>query len=197
MGGNVQVKNYKAQKIPIKKIGLKKFQNDFKELFKTLNKMFYKKYKKYIWNNEKILDNGFVFNGSTSFLMDPGYLDKEEELTLLKPTSGDIDIMVPENLKSDLWHFLKNIEGKTIGNFTYIGCNKPSVTSINDQINCLFEYNYGEGKIFAQTDFEFVPFSEVNSEWYYGYVDEKGNIYDKNKKPIGVTIKDVEFEYLK
>jgi hypothetical protein len=63
MGGNVKVKGIQAQKIPIKEIGLKKFQKDVKNLLKELNKLFYKKYKEYIWKNEKVLDNSYIFNG--------------------------------------------------------------------------------------------------------------------------------------
>ena len=189
MGGNVQVKGFKAQKIPVKEIGLKKFQSDFKKLFYELDNMFYKQNKEHIWKTKKILDNSYVFNGSTSFLMQndisPSVLD-------LKPSAGDIDIMVPENLKEKLWNFLKSIEDKKIGNFTYIGNNKPTVSSIGEQINALFKYCYEKDKcVYAQVDFEFVPFEEKTDIWQDGYVDEKGNIYDKNKKPIGLTIKDV------
>ena len=167
MGGNVSVNGYKAQKIPVKEIGLKKFQNDFKKLLKDLNKLFYQKNKQYIWNNEKIIDDSYVFNGSTSYLMDPGYLSKENELLNLKPTSGDIDVMVPEELKEQLWEFLKNIEGKNIDNFEYIGNNKPTISSIGEQINALFKYCYKKDNcVFAQIDFEFVPFkNDIPTEW--------------------------------
>ena len=167
MGGNVSVNGYKAQKIPVKEIGLKKFQNDFKKLLKDLNKLFYQKNKQYIWNNKKIIDDSYVFNGSTSYLMDPGYLSKEYELLNLKPTSGDIDVMVPQNLKEQLWEFLKDIEGKNIDNFEYIGNNKPTISSIGEQINALFKYCYKKDKcVFAQIDFEFVPFeNDIPTEW--------------------------------
>jgi len=165
MGGNVKVKGIQAQKIPVKEIGLKKFQDDIKTLLKQLNKMFYKEYHKYIWENEEILDNSYVFNGSTSYLMDGNYLDNEKLLDL-KPTAGDIDVMVPEDLKKDLWVFLKLIENKKIKNFIYIGNNKETVTSINDQINALFEYDYKNGKVYTQIDFEFVPFeNNIPTEW--------------------------------
>jgi len=170
MGGNVAImkgdKQIKAQKIPIKEIGLKNFQKDFKEMFKKLNKMFYKKYGYYIWDTEKILDNGYVFNGSTSFLMDTNNLSKEEEILQLKPTSGDIDIMVPENIKEDLWNFLKEIEDKQITDkITYLGNNKPTISSIGEQINALFKYCYKKDKcVYSQVDFEFVPFEEKEIE---------------------------------
>jgi hypothetical protein len=74
MGGNVKVKGIQAQKIPIKKIGLKKFQDNVKILLKELNKLFYRKYKEYIWPNTEVLNNSYVFNGSTSYLLDSKYL---------------------------------------------------------------------------------------------------------------------------
>ena len=185
-GGNVSIKGIDAQKIPVKEIGLKKFQDDFKKMFKKLNKMFYKEYGEYVWSNDSIIDTGFVFNGSTSFLMDPEYLSKEDELKILKPTSGDVDIMVPEDLKDKLMEFLTKIEDTEIENFKFIGYK-----FYVDQLNSLFEYDYGKGKVFAQVDFEFVQF-EGKDKIYIGYIDDKGNIYDENKKPMNLTINDIE-----
>jgi hypothetical protein len=165
MGGNVQIiKNnniIKAEKIPIKDIGLRKFQNDFKEMFKKLNKLFYNKYKKYLWENEEILNNGFVFNGSTSFLMDISNLDKEEELKKLKPFAGDIDITVPQEYKKELFDLLKDLEDKWITNkIQYLGNNKTE-SSIGEQINSLFKYCYKKDIcVNSQVDFEFVKYED-------------------------------------
>ena len=99
--------------------------------------------------------------------MDSKYLDKEDELLSLKPTAGDIDVMVPNYLKEKLWSFLKEIEDKKINNFIYIGNNKETISSIIDQINALFEYDYKIGKVYTQIDFVFVPFDEngIPTEW--------------------------------
>ena len=156
MGGNVQVNGYKAEKIPVKEIGLNKFQKDFKKLLKDINRLYHQKNKKYIWNDESIIDSAYAFNGSTSFLMDPNYLKKEKELMLLKPTSGDIDIMVPDSIKDNFIAFIDILENKKIDNFEYIG---KYISPLGDQINSLFRYCYKKDKcILAQIDFEFLPF---------------------------------------
>lgn len=186
MGGNVAImkgdKELKAQKIPIKEIGLKNFQNDFKKMFKQLNKLFKEKYKKPIWKDEKILDNGYVFNGSTSYLMDVNSIDKEDEITALKPSSGDIDIMVPQEYKEDLWNLLKELEDQKITDkITYLGNNKPTISSIGEQINALFQYCYKKDKcVYSQVDFEFVPF------------DNKGKPTEWSKFSHSSTFKDLQ-----
>jgi len=162
MGGNVSInkfgKTYKADKIPVKEIGLKQFQEDIRKLLHQLNKDFEKDTGKKIWKKDSLIDDAIIFNGSTSYLMDAKMLSKEEELLKLKPSSGDIDIVLPEDLKEELWYFLQGIEGKKYGKFVYLGCNKPSVKSIIDQINGLFEYNSKAGKVYAQIDFEFAKY---------------------------------------
>jgi len=160
MGGNLGVKGFKAQKIPVKELGLKKFQRDFKKLFYKLDELFFKQNGEYIWKTKRIIDDGYVFDGSASLLMKN---DVSSNILELKPFIGDIDIMVPKNLKEKLWEFLENIENKQIENFTYIGNNKPSISSIGEQINALFEYYYKKDKcIYVQVDFRFVEFEEKN-----------------------------------
>jgi len=179
LGGNVQVlnngKRYEADKIPVKEIGMKKFQDEVFKMLKIVNKDFNKMFGYKLWQDEKLIDEATIFNGSSSYLLDPENLSKEEELMLLKPTAGDMDIVVPESCKEDLYTYLKSVEGKTLGHFIYIGSNKPEISSIGEQINCLMEYDYkfkGEDKkVFCQIDWEFTEFKDddaglsVPSEW--------------------------------
>lgn len=169
MGGNVTATNKKtniavsAEKIPIKEIGRKDFIDVFIKIFKKMNAEFYSKFKKKIWVDESHLTSGFIFNGSTSFIMDPSYSD--DEIIKHKPTSGDLDIIVPEELKEDLWHYLDSIEGKEIiPGAIYHGSNRPTVSSITDQINGLFIVTFPNGVTAkAQVDFELLPFETDNS----------------------------------
>ena len=172
MGGNVTALNKRsgvsveAQKIDIKSIGRKQFMNKFIELFKFMNKEFKKKNKKPIWVDERHLANGFIFNGSTSYIMDPGYTD--EEIIKYKPSAGDLDIIVPEHLKTELWEYLDSIEGKeVIPGVTYAGSNRPTISSISDQINSVFIVEFSNGvRAHAQVDFEFLEFeNDSPTEW--------------------------------
>ncbi len=162
-GGNARGTNKKtgketlAQKIPIKEIGRSEFIKKFTELFLNINKRFKAKYKFQLWKDTSILKNGLAFNGSTSFIMNPEISD--DEIIPFKPTSGDIDIMVPSDSKEQLWHLLDDLEGKEVmTGVTYMGCNKPTVSSIGDQINSVFQVKFGDIITQSQVDFELTMF---------------------------------------
>lgn len=169
MGGNVTAVNKKtgeevrAEKIPLKEIGRSTFTKKFIQIFKELNKLYKKKYKEPLWVNEKNIENGLQFNGSTSYIFNGDIPD--EEILKYKTHAGDLDIIVPSDAKEKLWALLDRLEGKTIiKGVEYIGSNKPTVSSIGEQINSVFRVDFGKGKIVAaQCDFEFLD------------VDEKGN----------------------
>lgn len=172
MGGNVTAVNKytgektDAVKIPVKEIGRKEFIDTFVKIFKQMNADFYKKYKKKIWVDESHLVTGFIFNGSTSFIMDPTLSD--EEVMKYKPSAGDIDITVPEELKEDLWKYLDSIEGKDIiKGATYMGSNRPTLSSVTDQINSVIMVDFSNGtRAYAQVDFELLPFeNDKPTEW--------------------------------
>lgn len=172
MGGNVTALNKatgeqtKASKIQVKDIGRSEFMKKFVEIFKTMNKQFKAKYKKPIWADESHLVSGFVFNGSTSFIMDPSLSD--EEVMKYKQSVGDLDITVPEELKEELWAYLDSMEGKDIiPGATYMGSNKHTPSAIGDQINSVIVVDFPNGqRCHAQVDFEFLPFeNNAPTEW--------------------------------
>ena len=188
MGGNVTAVNKKtgkaidAVKIPVKEIGRKDFIDTFIKIFKKMNSDFYSKFKKKIWVDESHLISGFAFNGSTSFIMDPTLSD--EEVIKYKPSAGDIDVVINDNLKEDLWKYLDSIEGEEIiTNVIYHGSNRPTLSSVTDQINSVFIVKFTNGiRAYCQVDFELLPFDD--SEIMDGYIDDDGWIYDINKKPL-------------
>jgi len=164
-GGNVVVidKNgnqIPAQRIPIKDIGRSKFIKDTKEMLRTLNDMFAKKYGQALWPDPSLLNDATLFNGSTSFIMDDSIPD--EDILPHKPDAGDIDLVVPEDKKEQLWEFLNELRGKKITDkYEFINHNKEDLNKIIDQINGLFKYTpEKDKKYFVQIDFEFVPFEE-------------------------------------
>ena len=172
MGGNVTALNKatgqqtRAQKIQIKDIGRAEFMKKFVEIFKAMNKQFKAKYKKPIWVDETHLVTGFAFNGSTSFIMDPSLSD--EEVMKYKQSAGDIDLIIPHDLKEELWEYLDSMEGKDIiPGATYMGSNKLTPSSIGEQINSVIVVDFPNGqRCHAQVDFEFLPFeNDAPTEW--------------------------------
>lgn len=182
-------KETRAEKIQVKDIGRQEFINKFIDIFKTMNKQFKAKYKKPIWVDESHLISGFAFNGSTSFIMDPTLTD--EEVMKVKPSAGDIDITVSSSLKEDLWKYLDSMEGKDIiPGATYMGSNKPTISSIGEQINSVMVVEFKNGmRAVAQIDFEFLEFEDDIVD---GYVDDNGMLYDANKKPLHIHVDQVE-----
>jgi hypothetical protein len=164
MGGNARATNKitgqdtLAQKIPLKEIGRTQFIKKFIEIFEEIDKRFEKEYGRPLWANKSILKNGVAFNGSTSFIMNPEISD--DEVIPYKPTSGDLDIMVKESDKADLWTLLDSFEAKPniMKDVEYKGSNKLSISAIGDQINCVFEVKFGDIVTQSQVDWEFTEF---------------------------------------
>lgn len=171
MGGNVIAiikrtgEETPAGRIDLRKVGRQEFIKKSVELFKFINKDFKKRYKTPLWHDESILTNGIAFNGSTSYIMNQEISD--EDVVKYKPSAGDIDLMVPHNTKEEVWNLLDSYEGKEIlPGVYYAGSNKPSISSIGSQINCVFVVNFGDIKVPMQVDWEFVPFAgNLPTEW--------------------------------
>ena len=162
-GGNARATNKTtntdtlAQKIPIKDIGRSIFIKKFVELFKNINKRYNAEFKEPLWQDESILHNGLAFNGSTSFIMNPEIHD--DDVIPFKPSSGDLDIMIPKGKAINLWHLLDKLEGKEIiSDVVYMGMNRLTPTSITDQMNCVFEVKFGDIVTQSQVDFELSDF---------------------------------------
>ena len=157
-GGNTEAINFLgkskfADKIDLGRIKIKNFRTEFSQLFLDLNKKFKSKFKYPLWGDESIIKSGFVFNGSTSYIMDPNI--NADEILKFKTHAGDIDIMVPSESMSDLWLLLRELEGKKVGkNFTYFGNNKPNQNALGTQINAIFVFHHPSGDINCQIDFE-------------------------------------------
>ena len=69
-GGNISVNGISAEKVYFSDLGISDFRSKFFELFKELNKIFYKKYREYLWEDLNDIKTGFSYNGSTSFIFD-------------------------------------------------------------------------------------------------------------------------------
>ena len=140
MGGNAVVTNFNtqetffAEKIPLQTIQRETFVKTINRFIEDLNKLFP------IWTEEQI-KSGVIFNGSTSYIMNLRYDSKEIET--VKPFVGDVDIVVPKELRLNLYVFLRELEGKQINDeVKYLGCNKPEFKPSMSQINSVFEINF-------------------------------------------------------
>lgn len=159
-GGNTTVINKKtgvsldAEKIDFKRLSIENFRKEFQELFLELNKLYFKKYKEYIWKDEKLIKNAIVFNGSTSYIMNPDMDPKE--IFKYKQSSGDIDIVIPKQCQLNLWNLLDSLEGETIKNFEYHGCFSQNPNKLGNTLLTIFVYK--PKNIACQIDFENADF---------------------------------------
>lgn len=159
-GGNATAFNKKtgaekeAEKIDFKKLPIKQFREDFLKLFKEINKVFKQKYKESLWEDENDLKSGLLFNGSTSYIMNPN-MDADEILKY-KSSAGDLDVIIPEHQLKNLWFVLDDLEDKKIAGFYYDGCNKQNPNAIGNQINAVFTHL--ETGVACQVDFEALPY---------------------------------------
>ncbi|QAU04506.1 hypothetical protein Va1_161 [Vibrio phage Va1] len=168
MGGNVSVNRngqvFKAQKIDLTQVGLCEFRAKVLTTIAKLNKMFKEEYGEFLWNPNGAYQE--YFNGSASFVLN---LNMEpSELLKYKPLVGDIDIVVPDTRKKELFSLLKKLENKQLLSYSqYIGSNKLKSSSIGNQINSIFEFSFQNGEnINVQFDFEFVEFEgDKPTEW--------------------------------
>lgn len=168
-GGNVTVtldgKEYGATKIPIKRIGRKKFTEEFSKLFLKINRMFKKKYDKWLWDEDVFFNKGLIdpnlFNGSTSYMMD---LEIPDNTVIdLKPDMGDIDLIVDETMADDIKDFLKNLKGKRVTEEIKFISSKNSASAVIT----LWEYKPDYMKDlyhYVQVDFELSEFENVGGE---------------------------------
>lgn len=175
MGGNVTALNkktgqeFRAEKIPLSKIGVQIFRKKILELFKSINITFKKSYGEFLWNSDKMIEDGTIFNGSTSFIMDPG-LDSDE-ISKIKPSAGDIDVVISISQSEQLYDLLDSLEGELVcPGCRYMGAKNKSRDKIGNQINSIFKIEFLiNGRlqsVLCQVDFELVQFSGgTPTEW--------------------------------
>ena len=128
--------------------------DDIKELAIALNS------KVNFWKqNNPYIHNGYIFNGSSQFLMDP---EKRGKLSKVKSSFGDVDVIIPKEKLTGLTTFLDSIDDNQVewkptgnnsvtGKFAYVGRTK-SFASIPDQLVTLWYYKPA-GHV-VQIDFE-------------------------------------------
>ena len=156
MGGNVKLETgERAEKINIGIMNSEVFSSYKFELYMMLqrfNSMFSYTTGKKLWENfDELYSSGEMFSGSTRLMFKKPF----SQFAMYKPTVGDIDIQVPNELMNTLKAFLENNKNSQFGSFKYLG-----FTNAGMQLNCLFEAP-DKFKLFSkyvQVDFEGTEF---------------------------------------
>jgi hypothetical protein len=128
---------------------------DVKELVYALND------KVHFWKkNNPYIENGFVFNGSSQYLMSGDA--KYKELAKYKSAFGDIDVIVPKEKLDAMEAYLDSIDDKQVEwkptsnnkvskNFYYIGRTKSQRALAGQTVTLWY---YAPAKQVVQVDFE-------------------------------------------
>lgn len=170
MGGNATFIKGDGTLVPAEKIDLikttrKGFTDKFVKAFKKINSLYAKAYKEKLWVDESKLVTGELFNGSTSYIFDDSIPD--DELIKYKKSSGDLDVIVPEESKDNLFKLLMKLEGKEIvKDITFVGVTNAK--TFGDTLICILAATFGDYKVMAQVDFELLPVEKESGtpeEW--------------------------------
>lgn len=179
-GGNVVINGIGSQKIYFSEIGIKDIRTKCFNLFEELNKIFFRKYNEYLWDDINSIKSGYSYNGSTSFIMDQNISPKE--ILKYKKSAGDIDITIPAEYSKKLYFLFKELENKKIKDFEFIGQNRTSPDKLGQEINTIFKLHTPTKSFNIQIDFEFVEYQNGRpTEWskfYKGssFLDMKSDI---------------------
>jgi hypothetical protein len=156
----------RAQRIPVKKMGVGSLEGVLNKLFIALNSEYTKMFKDELWpGGYKATPD--IYSGSSSWIHDNKVCNNE--LCELKPTLGDIDIMIPRDNAENLLTLLCKLQtnsSEIIPSVTFIGPGKATAKKVGDstQINCIFEYTSPDGPtVDMQIDFERVDFSDSDA----------------------------------
>ena len=164
MGGHINIKGHKAQKINLKEANLQTFRESIYKLLEDLDNLYQQEYNSPIWSDKTVIQNGIVFNGSTSFVLD-NTIDATEILKY-KDEIGDVDVTIPEVKGIKFANILESITDIPQGKFTYIGSRRTNKDIVGDQILTLFKYTDGNYTANCQIDFELEPYQHNQpNEW--------------------------------
>lgn len=143
MGGNIRVIKdgiaTVAQTIPLARIGRSRFCDCVRDILYDIAD------RTECWTDANI-STGEIFNGSSQYVFNPELTDSD--ITTVKKTIGDVDVMVDEDFREYLIRYLNTINKKEFKGFVY---NKNI-----DQIHSVFRI-FG---VNCQIDFEFTKFND-------------------------------------
>ena len=125
----------RAEQIPITPINRGEIRRVVLDVLTRLDDNFRSQNGHSLWSSLEILRSAEAFNGSSRHLFDLSR--SSHDLSMYKPTMGDIDVMVSNHDLPALFELLTFLEGERLTPETvYVGQNKKKLNG--NQINALF-----------------------------------------------------------
>lgn len=131
------------------------FKTDFMAFLLELNDRYEEKTGRKCWPDEKFLQSGACFSGSTRTFFQKDFVSYSE----FKKKVGDFDVQCPEAEKGVWTQFIKEMEDVKIGPFTIYG-NTSNFAQDHSLVETDQEKYPGVGSDFLQVDWEYVPFKD-------------------------------------
>lgn len=129
------------------------FKDDFMKFLLKLNGMYAKKTGHKVWENEKFLQSGNCFSGSTRTMFQKNFVD----YSTFKKKVGDFDVQIPESEQGTWLDFINSLQDKPIDGFTIYG-NTSNFAQDHSLVQATDPEYAGVGADFLQVDWEYVPF---------------------------------------
>lgn len=131
------------------------FKDDFMKFLLKLNDMYAKKTGHKVWENEKFLQSGNCFSGSTRTMFQKSFVD----YSTFKKKVGDFDIQIPESEQGTWLDFINSLQDKPVDGFTIYG-NTSNFAQDHSLVQATDPEYAGVGADFLQVDWEYVPFKD-------------------------------------
>lgn len=156
-GGNVQIGDKEAQRMDLTKLNRATLVPTIQQALVAINAGYQKMFKQPMWAPELLASGEFLSGSSLHFFNLAGI--STEKFVANKPTVGDIDTQVDQNLADNAAKFLTAATGKKFGPATLIGF-KPSAAQL------ITLWGFDNPAINIQIDLEFVDYAEGRpTEW--------------------------------
>lgn len=130
-GGNFSVGGVTAKKIDLEKLTIPRFRELINDFIFDFNAKYKKEFGEQLWKSTE-----GIFNGSTSFILDPDI--PEDRILKSKKFSGDVDIAIPEDSGKNVFKILEKI--KRCGDLKFIGMSANNENALGTQIITLWKY---------------------------------------------------------
>lgn len=157
MGGNIRV--YRngikttAQSINLKRIGRTNFTSEVKDILYEISDNLD------CWTTENI-ESGEIFNGSSQYVFSPEYSDSE--ITEVKPTIGDVDVMIDSEYSNELLKYFSGLSGNNFKGFVY-NEKIEQIHSVFNVCGCNCQIDFEFTKFTDSKPTEFARFSHSSS----------------------------------
>jgi len=158
-GGNLRIGTARAQGIPTEQRDY--FIKVIDDFLLALNTLFIERYNKPLWSDTTFKKKLF-FAGSSHYFFKKETISNSE-LSRVKESLGDVDLMIDKDYQSELTDLLENITiGQTVGSARYMGYTQSGPR----MLLTMWSFPNKENQINVQVDMELKDFiNGVPSEW--------------------------------